>query len=167
MATTKDNLRLDELERNASQTFKLGKKKYKIKQMTDAVSARRDRLVAQRSEELKPADNPKELLLNLSKNRSLIPKCLSLMILHSWFKVTFFHWIYWRYLYATYTMSDMIRIYEQFNKVEDINDFFGFTASLQANNKMIKRMSETNIQTIQQELRSEAATKLSSNSTEQ
>lgn len=167
MATTKDNLSLDELERNASQTFKLGKKTYRIKQMTCAVSARRDRLVAQRSEELKPSDNPKELLLNLSKNRSLIPKCLSLMILHSWFKVTFFHWIYWRYLYATYEMREMATIYEKFNKIDDISAFFLLTDYLQENNKMIKRMSETNTRTIRQELHSAAETKLSSNSMEQ
>jgi len=167
MATTKDNLRLDAVERNAPFVFKLGKKTYKIRQMTCAISARRDRLVAQRSEELKPSDNPKELLLNLSKNRSLIPKCLSLMILHSWFKVTFFHWIYWRYLYATYEMREMAVVYEQFRNIDDVGFFFQCTEYLQENNRMVKRMSETNTQTIRQELKSEAETKSSSNSTGQ
>lgn len=164
MATTKDNLELDALERNAAFTFKLGRKTYKIRQMTCAVSARRDRLVAQRSEELKPSDNPKELLLNLSKNRSLIPKCLSLMILHSWFKVTFFHWIHWRYLYAKYTMLEMSAVYKQFDRIDDVSAFFLLTESLMESNRMIKRMSETNIRTIRQELQSEAAIKSSSNS---
>lgn len=159
MATTKDNLALENLENNVAYKFKLGRKTYKIRQTTAKVSALRDRLVALRSEELKPTDNPKELLLNLSKNRSLIPKCLSLMILHSWFKVTFFHWIHWRWLYATYTMREMTAIYEQFNAIDDVNDFFRFTASLQENNRIIKRMSEVNTQTIRQELKSEAEIK--------
>lgn len=164
--TTRDNIGLDDIEQNASYTFKLGNKTYKVRQTTAKVSALRDRLVAERSEELKPTDNPKELLLNLSKNRSLIPKCLSLMILHSWFKVTFFHWIYWRYLYATYTINEMMAVYSQFNKVDDIKAFFLLTDYLQENNRMIKRMSETNTRIIRQELRSEAETKSSSSSTE-
>ena len=159
MATTKDSLLLDAVERNAAKTITLGKKKFKIRPMTNAVSARVDRLVAQRSEELKPADNPKELLLNLSKNRSLIPKCLSLMILHSWFKVTFFHWFYWRWLHFMYTMEEMAIVYQQFNSVSDINAFFLCSVYLHENNQFIKRMSEVNTKTMRQELNSEAETK--------
>lgn len=159
MATTKDSLLLDAVERNAAKIITLGKKKFKIRPMTNAVSARVDRLVAQRSEELKPADNPKELLLNLSKNRSLIPKCLSLMILHSWFKVTFFHWFYWRWLHATYNISEMLDVYQKVNEMNSIQDFFYFSASLQENNQFIRRMSEVNTKTMRQELSSEAGTK--------
>ena len=157
-ATTKDNMALDALEHNKAHIYKMGRKAFRIKPMTNAVATRVDRLVALRSEELRPADNPKELLLNLTKNRTLLPKCLSYMILHGWFKVTFFHWIYWRYLHFTYTTNEMLDVYKEVNEMNSIQSFFTFMASLQETSRLIKRMSETNIQTIRQELRSEAET---------
>lgn len=149
--TTNDNLGMDKLERNEPKVFTLGKKKYKLKRMNNAVSARVDRLVAERESCLSVSSDKRDLLINLSKNRTLIPKTLALMILHSWVKVTFFYWIYWRYLNYKYSMNDMLSIYNALNQYDDVTDFFYFTASLQSRNRMIKRMSEKNTQTIIQE----------------
>ena len=48
-------------------------------------------------------------------------------------------------------MNDMLSIYNALNQYDDVTDFFYFTASLQSRNRMIKRMSEKNTQTIIQE----------------
>lgn len=157
--TTKDNLDLQALERNKPKTFVLGKKKYKLKRMTNAVSERVDKLVAERETDLGLSGDKKSLLVNLSKNRTLVPKTLSLMILHNWFRVTFFYWIHWRYLNAVYTMNEMLSVYNALNEYDDVTDFFYFTASLQARSRMIKRMSEKNTQTIIQEQQSVQETK--------
>lgn len=149
--TTNDNLGMDKLERNEPKVFTLGRKKYKLKRMNNAVSARVDRLVAERESSLSVSSDKRDLLINLSKNRTLVPKTLALMILHSWAKVTFFYWIYWRYLNYKYSMNDMLSIYNALNQYDDVTDFFYFTASLQSRNRMIKRMSEKNTQTIIQE----------------
>lgn len=167
MATTKDNIRLIEIEKNEPRVIKLGGKTYKLKPMTNAVSEMADRYIASRSVELKEAESGKELIVNMSKNRTVIPKYISLLMLHSWLKVKLFHWIHWRYLHAHYPLSTMFELYKEFMNLNDVGDFFQFTASLQENNRLIKRMSETNTQIIRQEHKSDQETPSSPNSTEQ
>lgn len=167
MATTKDRIKLIEIEKNEPRVIKLGEKTYKLKPMTNAVSEMADRYIAERSVELKEAENGKELIVNMSKNRTVIPKYISLLMLHSWLKVKLFHWIHWRYLHAKYPLSIMFEIYKEFMDLNDVSVFFQFTASLQENNRLIKRMSETNTQTIRQEHKSDQETQSSPNSTGQ
>lgn len=159
MATTEDNLRLRALENNEPRLFKIRNKELRLHPMTNAVADLADRYVAERYTKLSESTETKELLVNLSKNRTVIPKYVSLLILHSWFKVKFFHWIHWRYIHRKYALSELIAVYKEFSSLNDVSLFFQFTASLQENNRIIKRMSEINTQTIRQELSSEAETK--------
>jgi len=156
--TTKDNLSLSAIEGNDPKYFELGGRKYRIYPMTNAVAERADKYVAQRSVELTPTDNVGELVLNLSKNRKVLPKYVSLLMLHSWLKVTLFHWIHWRYIHRKYPLSVLAAIYRECSSLNDVGIFFQFTASLQANSRLIKRMSEANTSVIAQELKSEEGT---------
>lgn len=156
--TTKDNLSLSAIEGNEPKRFTLGSRTYRVYPMTNAVAERADKYIAKRSVELTPTENVGELVLNLSKNRTVIPRYVSLLMLHSWLKVTLFHWIHWRYIHRKYPLAVLSAIYGECSSLNDVGIFFQFTASLQANSRLIKRMSEANTSIIAQELKSEQET---------
>lgn len=146
MITTKDNLELANIDENKSKEIYLGEKKLRVKRMANSIAKRQDRYVAEAEQSY--SEDKKMLIVNMSKNRDLIPKCLSLMILHSWFKVTFFHWIYWRYLSNKYPMEDLSKALKDCAKLNDAGFFFDCMGFLQVNNQMIQKMSEKNMYSI-------------------
>ena len=152
MADTKTNVLLDAVDKNESVPVLIRGKVFKIKRMTNAIERRYSRYVADAM--LSYSDDTKKLIVNMATNSTLLPKCVSLMILHNWFMVTFFHQIYWRYLDRKYSIHDLRKIYETGQDMGGLRDFFECMASLQANNRLIQRMSETSTANIHQELRS-------------
>lgn len=157
MATTKDNLQALDIDRNVKYEIRLGSKIKKIKAMNNAVSERCDELIARA--EVSYSEDQKSLIVNMGKNRKLVPKCVSLMILHSWFKVTFFHWIYWRYLHIRYTMPELSQAVKECMGLSDVGPFFNAMAVLAQNSRIIKRMAQTNTFNIAQEFGQQQDTK--------
>lgn len=157
MATTKDNLQALDIDRNAEYEIRLGSKIKKIKAMNNAVSERCDELIARA--EISYSEDKKDLVINMGKNRKLVPKCLSLMILHSWFKVTFFHCIYWRWLHAKYTMSELSEAVKECMGLSDVGPFYSVLDALQGTNRIIQRMSATNTFNISREFGQQENTK--------
>lgn len=137
MITTKDNLRIQKIEQNEAEPIMLGTKKVRIRMMNNAVAERFDRYVAEA--EISYSEDKKDLIVNMTKNRSLIPKCVSLIILHSWFKVTFFHWMYWRYLDRHYSQAELGEPLRAGMSMGESMKFFESLVFLQDNSQMIQK----------------------------
>jgi hypothetical protein len=151
MADTKTNVLLDAVDKNEYIPVLVRGKVFKIKRMTNGIERRYSRYVANAM--LSYSDDNKKLIVNMTTNSTLLPKCVSLIILHNWFRVTLFHQIYWRYLDKKYSIHDLRTIYETGQDMGGLQDFFECMASLQANNQLIQRMSEISTANIHQELK--------------
>lgn len=151
MASTQANWLLDRLENNKGTKIIARGKAYNIKPMCNAVAERMDRYTTKVS-------MGQEISITLSDSRSVVPKCLSLMLLHGWIKVTFFHWIYWRYIHRTYSQQEMTELLAKCFEVNSLAFFLTNMAYLQANSQMIEKITKVNSSTIIQELKLEEET---------
>ena len=151
MASTQANWLLDRLENNKGTKIQALGKIYNVKPMSNSVAERMDRYTTKVS-------MGQEVTIALSDSRRVVPKCLSLMLLHSWFKVTFFHSIYWRYLHRKYSQQEMTQILPKCFEINNLAFFLTNMAYLQANSQMIEKITKVNSSTIIQELKSEEET---------
>lgn len=158
MASTQTNYLLDRLENNQAEKKTLLNKVYKIKPMSNAVSERVDRYITKVTIENESGES--STMATLSNKRKAIPKCLSLMLLHGFFKVHLFHWIYWRYLHIKYSQQEMSEVLAHCFEVNNYGFFLTNLAYLQANSQMIQRIAKESSTTIIQELRSGEETTL-------
>jgi hypothetical protein len=163
MATTKDKLLLQEIDRNEKISVRLGEREIKIRRLTNAVAERFDKYTAEAEMSYKDG----ELLLNMGKNRKLIPKSVSLIILGSWLKVTLFHWIYWRWLHIHYDQSELGTVLREGISMGECNALCLNLLYLQDNNRIIQRATTGTIRNTMEEQKSGVGTQSSSNSTEQ
>lgn len=149
MPTTKDNLRLDQIESNDAVLVQFGKRSIKIRMMTNAVASRFERYISKC--EIAYSEDAKTRIVNMSANRELVPKCVSLIILHDWIKVKLFHWIYWRILDGKYNQKQMGAVLNAGFGLGEYNEFVKNTLCLQDNNQMSEAMSRATIRNIIQE----------------
>ena len=154
MATTKDNLLLEDIEQNRKKVTVLGRKEIKIRRLVIGVAKRFDRMTA----EAEMSYGNGELLMNLSKNRDLIPKAVSLIILGTWLKVTLFHWIYWRILSHKYDSVELSRVLKDGLDMGEHNGLLTALAYLQDNSSIIQKATKGTIRNILAEQNSEGAT---------
>lgn len=153
MATTEANFLLSELENNVPKITEVsgGKhviiehknKRYKVRPMVNAVADRMDRCATKAH--LAYGEDESRLLVNMTGNRKLVSKVLSLMLLHSWFRVTFFHGLYWRYLYRFRSQEDMMAILEACYNMNSIGFFFQNLTLIMMNSQMIEKIAKANI----------------------
>lgn len=118
-----------ELMDNDKIIIHLGNNSYKVKRLTNWVSGKLSKLILKG--ELLLSDDKKQTLISFDNNRSLAPKCLSIAILGSWWKVLLFHWIYWRFLSMRYSQYDYKDAILKVIDFSDIRFFFLNMASLQ------------------------------------
>lgn len=50
-------------------------------------------------------------IMTCEKEDELSAKCASLVLLNSYWKIFFFHWIYWRYLWRKYSDEELLEIF--------------------------------------------------------
>lgn len=143
MASTQANYALDELEHGEPKITKLLNKTYRLKPMCNAVARRMDKYSTKA--DMSYSGDASKLMVNMAGNRDLVPKCLSLMLLHGWFKVTFFHWFYWRYLNSFYSQQDMSEVLTKCFEINNIGFFLSNIGLILANNQMIEKMAKANI----------------------
>lgn len=155
MATTRDNLNLQQIENNERIDVMLGKKKIKIKRLVNAIAEKFDRYTA----EAEISYSEKGLLVNMSNNRKLVPKCVSLLVLHSWVKVKLFHWIYWRWLHIRYEQAELSPILEAGLGLGEYNWLLRNMLYLQDNSQIIQKTAKGIIRNMLQGQDSEAETK--------
>lgn len=164
MASLDAYLKLDEVDQNARKSVTINGKTYRIKPMCNYVAEKRDRYVAKA--QLSFSDDGTQLIANMAKNRKLVPKCLSLMLLGSFFKVIFLHSLYWRYLNIKYSQEEMLPILQSCDETNNIGFFLSNLTSLQVSMRMTEKMTKTDSINIVQELKSAAGTQSSSSSTD-
>jgi len=137
MITTKDNVRIQRVEQNEAEPVMLGRRRIKVRMMNNAIAERFDRYVAEA--EISYSEDRKDLIVNMANNRKLVPKCVSLIVLHSWFKVTFFHWMYWRYLDRHYSQAELGEPLRAGMNMGESMKFFESLVFLQVNSQMIQK----------------------------
>lgn len=153
---TKAHIALDNIDKRVPKELVVDGKHYAISMMNNAVAERFDRYIAKA--EVQYSKDQGLLFLNMSNNRKLVPKCVSLLLLHSWFKVKFFHWWHWRMLHITKTQAHLGKILEEGLSLGESNILLKNLLYLQDNCKMIRMMSETNIRSMIAEQKSEQET---------
>lgn len=155
MATTKDKAMLQDIEENRKVETILGTKRIKIRRLVNAVAKKFDRYTAEAEMSYSNGD----LLLNMGKNRDLIPKAVSLIILGTWLKVKLFHWIYWRHLSRKYDTIELSVVLKAGLDMGEYNGLLISLAYLQDNSQIIQKTTKGIIRNILQEQNSEAETK--------
>lgn len=154
MATTKDKMLLEDIEHNRRKIVTLGSRQIKIRRLVNAVAKRFDRLTAEAEVSYKGG----ELLINMNKNRDLVAKSASLIILGSWLKVTFFYWIHWRILNAKYNTQELGGVIKEGLDMGEYRDCLSALLCLQDNSSIIKKMARGTIRSIMAEQSSDAET---------
>lgn len=51
------------------------------------------------------------VILTCKKEDELSARCASLVLLNSYWKIFFFHWIYWRYLWGKYSDEELLEVF--------------------------------------------------------
>ena len=59
-------------------------------------------------------------ILTCEKEDELSAKCASLVLLNSYWKVFFFHWFYWRYLWRKYSDEELLEVFMVAKKKVDL-----------------------------------------------
>lgn len=165
MATTKSNIRLDQIENNEPLVVRFGNRSVRVRMMTNAVAKRFERYISQC--EINYSADAKTRIVNMSENRELVPKCVSLLILHNWIRVKLFHWIYWRILDGNYNQKQMGAVLDAGFSLGEYNEFVKNSLCLQDNNQMSEEMSKATIRNIVQGQNLARGTTPSSPSTDQ
>lgn len=153
--TTKDNLLLRQIENNDVVETTLGDKTIHIQRLNNAIAEKFDRYTA--GAEISYGE--KDLLFNMSNNRKLVPKCVSLLMLHGWLRVKLFHWWHWRMLHRKYTQKELGEVLLAGLSLGEFNGLLQNMAYLQDNSRIIQKMTKASIRNILPELKSEAETK--------
>lgn len=139
--------KLDEITRNEPRVVTVAGKTYKIYRVSNIVWAWYSRLVTKT--ELGYSDDKDKILINMENNRTLIFKCVAMMLLRNPIKVFLFNWIYWRYLYVTRTVIEMAYLLTEINSLSDVSEVFFCSDFLQANNQLLVMMAKESTSAIQ------------------
>ena len=70
------------------------------------------------------------VIMTCKNEDELSAKCASLVLLNSYWKVFFFHWIYWRYLWRKYTDEELLEIFMVAKKKVDLQTQAYFTNTI-------------------------------------
>lgn len=154
MATTKDNLLLQDIEQNRKKVTVLGTKEIKIRRLVNAVAKKFDQYTAEAEMSYKDG----EVLMNMTKNRDLVPKSVSLIILGTKIKVMLFHWIHWRILSNKYDTVELSRVLKDGLDMGEYNGLLISLAYLQDNSQIIQKATKGIIRNMMEEQNSAAAT---------
>lgn len=145
--------------------FRIGRKKYKVRRLTNYVAHKMSKLIAAGQLRVEKAENGETMQI-LELNRKLVPQCISLMLLSRSWKVMLFHWFLWRKLHWCYTQEDYAGLISNIlDNNQESSFFFRNMASLQANNILMIQMTKASTNSILQKHVSEQSTTQSSPST--
>lgn len=144
---------------NAPAEFYVGRRKYKIKRLSNWPALKMSKYIAQ-SEFIATSEDKStdKIMLSLVMNRTLAPKCISLMMLKRPLKVFLFHAIQWRWLHLFYSQEEYSEILQGALNGSESNFFFQNTAFLQASNILTMEMTRADTKSIAQKHASPAPT---------
>jgi len=145
-----------ELIDNDSIFINIGKKTFKCKRLTNWASGKITKLILKG--ELMLSDDKQQTLVSFNKNRQLAPKCLSLAILGSWWKIKLFHPIFWRWLNYNFTQDQYTKAINKVLDFSDVKFFFLNMASLQGLVEVEQKMTNQTTKSIIQSQKSDQPT---------
>lgn len=158
MGTKKAEKLQADLGLNNPKEFSVGGKKYKIHRLSNWVSLKMSELIIE-SESMHGVEGTRSEMLNaIVRNRTLAPKCISLIMLKSTIKVKLFHWIKWRMLHWFGNQEEYNGILDQILNDQDTMFFFQNIALLQSSNMMESEMTMMSTKNIIAEHGSEVST---------
>lgn len=135
-----------ELMDNDKIVIQIGKRKFKAKRLTNWASGKITKLILKG--ELLLSEDKKQTMVSFNENRTLAPKCLSLAILGSWWRVKLFHWVFWRYLHYNFTQEQYSPAINKVLDFSDVKFFFLNTASLQGSVEVEEKMTSQTTKSI-------------------
>ena len=71
-----------------------------------------------------------DTIMTCEQEDELSAKCASLVILNSYWKIFFFHWFYWRYLWRKYSDEELLEIFLVAKKKVDLQTRAYFTNTI-------------------------------------
>ena len=119
---------------------KLGGKSHKVKYMK---GKSRDMIsYLHVSQKIINSDDPKEILKAMKHNERIHAKVIAVMLLNSFWKIKLFYWIYWRWIFHTYSEYDFFQVLPTVMEANGNEFFFQNTVLLSAMNTLKMRMTK-------------------------
>jgi hypothetical protein len=103
------------------------------------------------------SENPKDILKALRHNNRIHAKAVAVLILNSYWKLKLIYFIYWRWLYHTYSSKDLNEAMQTVMEANGIEFFFQNTVYLSATNTLKKKMTSQEVEQLLAEQASESA----------
>ena len=153
MTTKSAQLRQHEIKEDIPFIVTLGKKTYKCRYLKEWVSGKISYLIAQR--EPNPQADAKEMIALMAKNNTLAARCVSMLILGSYWKIKLFHWYFWRSIYRNHEGRELTEALTTVYEALDLSFFFQNMILLDQMNMLKKRLTKTELKQLSAELQSE------------
>lgn len=131
----------------------LGKKTYKCRYLKEWTSGKISYLIAQR--EPNPQADAKEMIKIMAHNNTLSAKCVSMLILGSYWKIKLFHWWFWRSIYRNHSARELTEALATVYEALDLSFFFQNMILLDQMNTLKKRLTKIELKQLSAELQSE------------
>jgi len=153
MTTKSAQLRQHEIKEDIPFEVKLGKKTYKCRYLKEWVSGKISYLIADADPE--PEPDAKKTLRLMAKKNTLASKCVSMLILGSYWKIKLFHWYFWRKIYRNNAGRELTEALTTVYEALDLSFFFQNMILLDQMNMLKKRLTKTELKQLSAELQSE------------
>lgn len=131
----------------------VGKKQFKCRYLKEWTAGKISYLIVQRDPN--PKASTKEMVALMSKNNTISSKCVSLLILEKPWKVRFFHWYLWRWIYKHSTARELSAALMTVYEALDLSFFFQNMTLIAEMNTLKKRLTKTELKQLSAELQSE------------
>ena len=153
MTTKSAQLRQHEIKEDIPFIVTLGHRTYKCRYLKEWVSGKISYLIAQR--EPNPQADAKEMIALMAKNNTLAARCVSMLILGSYWKIKLFHWYFWRSIYRNHEERELTEALTTVYEALDLSFFFQNMILLDQMNMLKKRLTTTELKQLSAELQSE------------
>ena len=153
MTTKSAQLRQHELKEDIPFIVTLGRKSYKCRYLKEWVSGKISYLIADADPEHEP--DAKAMIRLMSKKNTLASKCVSMLILGSYWKIKLFHWYFWRKIYRNNTGRELTEALSIIYEALDLSFFFQNMILLDQMNTLKKRLTKIELKQLSAELQSE------------
>lgn len=153
MTSKSAQLRQHEIANDIPFMVTLGKKTYPCRYLKEWTSGKISYLIADVDPE--PKADAKEMIALMAKRNTLASKCVSMLILGSYWKIKLFHWYFWRSIYRNNTGRELTEALTTVYEALDLSFFFQNSILLDQMNTLRKRLTKTELKQLSQELQSE------------
>jgi len=153
MTSSAAQLRQHEIKEDIPFLVTLGKKTYPCRYLKEWTSGKISYLIAQR--EPNPTADAKEMIALMALNNTLASKCISMLILGSYWKIKLRHWYFWRKIYRNNTGRQITEALSTVYEALDLSFFFQNIVLLDQMNMLKMRLTKTELKQLSAELQSE------------